>query len=259
MITDLLLVVDFEPGVVRRFLFDDVIVNGAWVTLQVAVLAQIIGVVLGLSFALMRVSQNGVLRFVAGFYVWFVRGTPALLQLLILYFGLPQLVDNQQFTTELTAFRAAIIAFGINEGAYMTEIVRAGILSVETGQMDAARSLGMTQMQAMRRVVLPQAMRVVVPPTGNEFIAMLKNSSLAFTIGLVELTGAARLIYSVNFKFMELLVVAAIWYLAFTTVFALLQGEIERMLAIGDRERPRTLLSRLIDLLSGKRGTEMVA
>jgi polar amino acid transport system permease protein len=172
---------------------------------------------------------------------------------LILYFGIPQLFDNQTVTTELTAFRAAIIAFGINEGAYMTEIMRAGILSVESGQMDAAKSLGMTQLKAMRRIVLPQALRVVVPPSGNEFIALLKNSSVAFTIGLVELTGAANLIYSVNFKIMELLVVAAIWYLIIVTVFSLLQAEVERALSIGDRDRPQTLFSRMSDMMAGRR------
>jgi len=247
------LAIDFEFGVVREYMFNDVILEGVWITLQVAILAQVIGVVLGVLFALMRVSGSRVLGVLAGIYVWIFRGTPALLQLLILYFGIPQLFDNQTVTTELTAFRAAIIAFGINEGAYMTEIMRAGILSVESGQMDAAKSVGMTQLQAMRRIVLPQAMRVVVPPTGNEFIALLKNSSVAFTIGLVELTGAANLIYSVNFKIMELLVVAGIWYLIIVTVFSLIQVEIERAFAIGDRERPQTLFSRMSDMMAGRR------
>ncbi|MEO7665551.1 MAG: amino acid ABC transporter permease [Dehalococcoidia bacterium] len=247
------LAIDFEFSVVREYLFNDVVLEGVWITLQVAVVAQIIGVVLGVLFALMRVSGNRVLQFAAGFYVWLFRGTPALLQLLILYFGIPQLFDNQTLTTELTAFRAAIIAFGINEGAYMTEIMRAGILSVESGQMDAARSVGMTQLQAMRRVILPQAMRVVVPPTGNEFIALLKNSSVAFTIGLVELLGAVNLIYSVNFKIMELLVVAGIWYLVITTVFSLAQAEIERMLSSGAQDRPQTIFSRMLDLMGSRR------
>lgn len=222
-------------------------------TLQVAALAQFLGIVLGVVFALMRTARHPVPRVVAGFYVWFFRGTPVLLQLWILYFGLPQMINNQSFTNELTAFRAAVIALGINEGAYMTEIVRAGIISVEGGQMDAAKSVGMTQMQAMRFVILPQALRVAIPPTGNEFIAMLKNTVLAATIGLVELLGASRLIYSVNFKFMELLVVAAIWFLAFTTVFSILQAELERALAVGDRERPQTLFSRVVDLMGGRR------
>lgn len=248
-----MLAIEFEFGEVREFLFNEQIVRGAWMTVKISVLAQLIGITLGLVFALMQISKNWAPRFASGFYIWFFRGTPALLQLFILYFGLPQLIDERSFTTELTAFRAAIIAFGVNEGAYMTEIVRAGIQSVEPGQMDAAKSLGMTQMQAMRRVILPQALRVVVPPTGNEFIAMLKNSSLAATIGLIELLGASRLIYSVNFQIMELLVVAAIWYLAFTTVFSILQAELERALTMGDRERPETLFSRVMTLMQGRR------
>ena len=248
------LAVDFEWDVVWRYLFNPLIREGAWRTIQVAVAAQVLGVMLGLVFALMRISRNPVTNAFAGFYVWFFRGTPVLLQLFILYFGIPQLFDNQTLTLELTAFRAAILAFGVNEGAYMSEIVRAGILSVEAGQMDAAKSLGMTQLQAMRRVILPQALRVVVPPTGNEFIAMLKNTSLASAISLVELLQGSTLIYSTNFKFMELLVVAAIWYLAMTSVFSLLQAELERRLAVGERERPETLFSRMLTIIGGRRG-----
>jgi len=249
----MILALDFEVDVVWRFLFNEEIRRGAWTTLQVAVIAQIAGVALGLLFAVMRVSRNPLPRFVAGFYVWFFRGTPVLLQLYILYFGIPAFVNNPTLTEELTKFRAAIIAFGINEGAYMTEIVRGGILSVESGQMDAARSLGMTNLQAMRHVVLPQAIRVVIPPTGNEFVAMLKNTSLASAIGLFELLYAAQNIYSVNFRFMELLVVAAIWYLAFVTVFSILQAELERALAAGERERPETLFSRALAIMGGRR------
>ena len=246
------LALDFEFDVVRRYLFHDLIIDAAWITLQVAVISQVVGITLGIGFAVMRTSKNPIARGVSGFYVWFFRGTPVLLQLFILYFGLPQLIDDVSFTRELTAFRAAIIAFGLNEGAYMTEIVRAGILSVESGQMDASKSLGMTQLQAMRRIILPQALRVVVPPTGNEFIAMLKNTSLASAIGLVELLHRTNLIYSTNFKFMELLVVAAIWYLAMTTVLSLIQAEIERKLAVGERDRPETLFSRIAALTGGR-------
>src|SRR3989337_599055 len=246
--------IDFEWDAVGRFLWNPLIREGAWRTLQVAVLAQVLGIALGGLFALMGMSRNPFGRVFAGFYFWFFRGTPALLQLYILYFGVPQLFDNPTLTTELTAFRAAIIAFGVNEGAYMTEIVRSGILSVEAGQMDAAKSLGMTQLQAMRHVVLPQALRVVVPPTGNEFIAMLKNTSLASAISLVELLQGSTLIYSTNFKFMELLVVAAIWYLAMTSVFSLLPAELERALSVGERERPETLFSRALTLMGGRRG-----
>ena len=248
------LAVDFEWDVVWRYLFNPLIREGAWRTIQVAVLAQLLGVLLGLTFALLRTSHNPLANGLAGFYVWFFRGTPVLLQLFILYFGIPQLFDNQTLTQELTAFRAAVIAFGINEGAYMTEIVRAGILSVEAGQMDAAKSVGMTQFQAMRRIILPQALRVIIPPTGNEFIAMLKNTSLASAISLVELLYASNLIYSSNFKFMELLVVAAVWYLVMVSIFSLLQAELERALTISERERPETLLSRMVAIIgSGRR------
>jgi polar amino acid transport system permease protein len=233
--------IDFDPEVVRRFLFNPVILEGARTTIIVALLAQALGLFLGLVSALMRMSKNPLVSTPANFYVWFFRGTPLLVQLLFWYNGIPQLFDNPDITRELTSFRVAIFALGVNEGAYMTEIVRAGIESVETGQMDAAKSLGMTQGMAMRRVILPQAMRVVLPPTGNEFISMLKNSSLCLVIALVELLNSARSIYVTNLKVMELLVVASIWYLGMTTVFSILQAELEARLAIGVRERPRTL------------------
>jgi polar amino acid transport system permease protein len=242
------LAIDFEWGQVREYLWNPIIREGAWRTLQVSILAQIIGILLGVILALMQGARNPVPRVFSGFYVWIFRGTPALLQLFILYFGIPQLFDNQTLTNELTAFRAAVIAFGLNEAAYMSEIVRSGILSVDRGQMDAAKSVGMTNLQGMRRVVLPQAIRVMIPPTGNEFIAMLKNSAIASTIGLVELTLAARQIYAVNFDIMELLVVAAIWYLAFTTIFVIIQAEVERFITIDERDRKQTLLSRVIGI-----------
>jgi polar amino acid transport system permease protein len=245
------LALDFEWDVVGEFLWNPIIREGAWQTLQIAVLAQVIGIALGAGLAVMATSRNFVARGFVGSYVWLFRGTPVLLQLFILYFGVPQMFDSPRLTEELTAFRAAIIAFGLNEAAYMAEIVRSGILSVEGGQMDAAKSLGMTQMQGMRHVVLPQALRVVVPPTGNEFIAMLKNSSLASAIGVAELLLASRLIYTTNFKIMELLVVAGIWYLAFTTVFSLLQAELERLLSVSERDRPETLFSRAISVMGG--------
>jgi len=238
---------DFDPSVVWRFLFNSVILEGARTTIIVAIFAQALGLFLGLVSALMRMSKNPLLSVPANFYVWFFRGTPLLVQLLIWYVGVPQLFDNPDVTRALTSFRVAIFALGVNEGAYMTEIVRAGIESVEAGQMDAAKSLGMTHGKAMRRVILPQALRVILPPTGNEFIAMLKNSSLCFVIALVELTNASRSIFSVNFKVMELLVVASIWYLVMTTAFSLLQAELEARLAVGLRERPRTLFGRMTE------------
>lgn len=244
---------DFDPQIVWRFFFNSVILEGAQRTLIVAIAAQALGVVLGLVSALMRMSKNPLLNVPANFYVWFFRGTPLLLQLLFWYNGVPQLFDNPDLTRQLTSFRVAIFALAVNEGAYMTEIVRAGIESVEAGQMDAAKSLGMTYAMAMRRIVLPQALRVVVPPTGNEFIAMLKNSSLAYAIGLVELLSASRAIYSVNFKVLELLAVASIWYLVMTTAFSLVQAELEARLAVGVRERPPTLFGRMTEAFGAAR------
>jgi len=238
--------IDFDPHVVWRFLFNSVILEGAQRTLIVALIAQVLGVGLGVVSALMRMSKNPLISGPANFYVWFFRGTPLLIQLLFWYNGIPQLFDNPDITRELTSFRVAIFALGVNEGAYMTEIVRAGIESVEKGQTDAAKSLGMTYAMTMRRIILPQAFRVILPPTGNEFIAMLKNSSLAFAIGLVELSNAARSIYSVNYNVMELLAVASIWYLVMTSVFSLIQAELESRLAVG-QNRPPTLFGRMTE------------
>jgi polar amino acid transport system permease protein len=239
--------IDFHPDVVWRFLFNAVILEGAQRTLVVALIAQVLGVALGVVSALMRMSKNPLLSGPANFYVWFFRGTPLLIQLLFWYNGVPQLFNNPDITRELTSFRIAIFGLAVNEGAYMTEIVRAGIESVEGGQMDAAKSLGMTYATSMRRIILPQAFRVILPPTGNEFIAMLKNSSLAFAIGLVELSNAARSIYSVNYNVMELLVVASIWYLVMTSIFSLLQAELESRLSVGQKNRPPTLFGRMTE------------
>ena len=250
---DVFLAIRFDPGLIPEYLFNDVILRGVRNTLQVTVLAMLIGTLLGIGLGVMRVSSNPLLGGLSGFYVWFVRGTPVLIQLLVIHNGLPQMVGSREFTLFLTPFRSALITFTINEAAYMAEIVRGGIQAIEPGQMDAGKSLGMTNLQAMRRVILPQALRVVIPPTGNEFIAMLKNTSIAFVIGFVELTSASRLIYAVNFKVMELLVVASIWYLAMTTTFSLLQAELEARLAIVKRERAVPLTSRVLRAIGSGR------
>jgi polar amino acid transport system permease protein len=176
-----------------------------------------------------------------------------ILQLLLVYFGLRQLIDEDIFRDNWTRWRAAVITFGLNEAAYMAEIARGGIQSVESGQMDAAKSLGMTNFQALRRIILPQALRVIVPPTGNEFIAMLKNTSVAFAIGVVELLNAAKIQAARNFKPMELYTVAAFWYLVLVSIFSLLQAELERALTVSERERPETLFSRALTVLGGRR------
>jgi polar amino acid transport system permease protein len=233
------LLFEVEYSAVREYLFRDIIVRAAWNTLRVAVLAQIFGVALGVLAAVVRNLRVPVASQAATIYVWLFRGTPLLLQLLFWFFALPQLgpgdfsvgpFDYQREWLILSPFQAALIGLAVNEGAYMSEIVRAGIESIERGQMDAAKALGMTNVQAMRFVILPQALRVVVPPTGNEFIAMLKNSSLASVVSYPELLFVVRGQYSRNFLIFELLTVAAIWYLFFTTVFSLMQAELEARL-----------------------------
>jgi polar amino acid transport system permease protein len=250
---DVFLAIRFDGGAVTDFLFNSVILRGIRGTMEITVLAMLFGILLGIALGVMRVSHSRLLAGLSAFYVWFIRGTPVLIQLLVVANGLPQMVGSRDFTLFLTPFRAAVMTFTVNEAAYMAEIVRAGIQAIEPGQMDAAKSLGMTNLQAMRRVILPQALRVVIPPTGNEVIAMLKNTSIAFAVGFVELTNAARLIYAVNFKVMELLVVASIWYLAATTAFSVVQAELEARLAIVERERAIPLTTRVLRALSGGR------
>jgi len=252
---DIVLAVRFDFGTVADFLFDPIILRALRETMTIALLAMAIGIGLGLVLGVMRVSRNPVASITAGLYVWFWRATPVVLQLLLMYFGLRQLIEEDIFRDHWTRFRVAVITFGLNEAAYMAEIVRAGIRSVEAGQMDAARSLGMTNLQALRRIVLPQAFRVMVPPTGNEFIAMLKNTSVAFAIGVVELLNAAKIQSARNFKVMELYTVAAFWYLVVVTGFSFLQAEVERVLAAGERERPETLFSRAMAAMGGRRVT----
>ncbi len=249
---DCMLAVRFDFDTVGDFLFDPIILRALRETLIIASLAMVLGAVLGLVLGVMRVSRNPFAAGVSGLYVWFWRATPVVLQLLLMYFGLRQMIEYDIFRDNWTRFRVAVITFGLNEAAYMAEIVRAGIRSVEPGQMDASRSLGMTNLQAMRRIILPQALRVMVPPTGNEFIAMLKNTSVAFAIGVVELLNAAKIQAADNFKSMELYTVAAFWYLVVVTGFSLVQAEVERVLAAGEREQPETLFSRVIDLIGSR-------
>jgi polar amino acid transport system permease protein len=251
---DWLLAIRFDFDTVGDFLFHPIILRAMRETLYIAALAMVLGVVLGIVLAVMRVSRNPLLSTFASLYVWFWRATPVVLQLLIVYFGLRQLIEDDLFRDNWTRWRAAVITFGLNEAAYMAEIVRGGIQSVESGQMDAAKSLGMTNLQAMRRIILPQAFRVIIPPTGNEFIAMLKNTSVAFAIGVVELLNAAKIQAAQNFKVMELYTVAAFWYLVLVSIFSLLQAEVERAFAASERERPETLLSRAIRIVGTTRG-----
>jgi polar amino acid transport system permease protein len=250
---DWLLTIRYDLDTVGDFLFSPIILRAMRQTLYIALLAMVLGMGLGVLLAVMRVSRNPLISGVAGIYVWFWRATPVILQLLIVYFGLRQVISDDIFRDNWTRFRAAVITFGLNEAAYMAEIVRGGIQSVEAGQMDAAKSLGMTNLQALRRIILPQAFRVIIPPTGNEFIALLKNTSVAFAIGVVELLNAAKIQAARSFKVMELYTVAAFWYLVMVSIFSLGQAELERVMAVSERERPQTLLSRALSAMGGRR------
>jgi polar amino acid transport system permease protein len=247
----------FEWGVVGEYLFDERILEGVRLTIELTVIAMVIGVVLGIVLAIMRLSLNPLVSGASWLYIWFFRGTPVLVQLLFWYniaalypkigLGVPfgPAVVHADANKLITPFTAAILGLGLNEGAYMAEIVRAGIISVPPGQSDAARSLGMTRLQTMRRIVLPQAMRVIIPPTGNETISMLKTSSLASVIAVADLTYAAQTIYSANFKTIQLLIVASFWYLALTSVLYVGQGYLERYYGRGTRSDLPTAWQRI--------------
>jgi polar amino acid transport system permease protein len=236
-----------DVGDVRKYLFNPLILKGLRNTILLSVLAQLVGIGLGLFFAVARLTRNPPLRVVSSFYIWFFRGTPVLVQLFFWFNGVPSVFHNLTiavpfthvvlFTTPMvkfmTPFMAALLGLGLNEGAYMAEIVRAGIVSVDEGQTEAAHALGMTQAITMRRVVLPQAMRVIVPPTGNEFISMLKTSSLATVVAYGELLQRAGDIYSTNLKVLPLLVVTSIWYLVLTSIASVGQYFIEKRFARG--------------------------
>ena len=247
--------------VVKEFFFSPVLVKGLGNTVLITVMAIVMGLALGVVFAIMRLSKNPVTNVVASAYIWLFRGTPVYLQLLI-WFNLALVFPTVnlgfwqgRMVDVMTPFLAALLGLGINEGAYMTEIVRGGILSVDRGQLEAASTLGMPRLQAMRRIVLPQAMRVIIPPIGNEFIGLLKTSSMASTIAFTELLHRAQLIYFVNSKVIELLIVAAGWYMVIVTVFTVIQIQVEKRFSRGQsHEPPPTWLQLLWRNLLARRG-----
>lgn len=224
---------------VGEYLTFETILEGMGNTLLISVLSMTIGVVLGVVLAIMRLSDNPVLRTVSWLYIWIFRGTPVLVQLMI-WFQLALIFPKfnvgfyeDDMINVMTPFLAALLGLGLNEAAYMAEIIRAGIQSVDEGQSEASHALGMSKSKTMRRVVLPQAMRVIIPPTGNEFINLLKTSSLASVVQYNELLKRASDIYGSNLQVMELLFVAAIWYLVLTSIFSVGQFYLERHYAKG--------------------------
>lgn len=233
----------YHWGTVWQFLFRAEVLQGVLLTVIMAILAQLVGSLIGLALYFLRRSRLRVFRGLGQAYVWFFRGTPLLVQIVFLYNFLPiihiarPLINTHLFRhlgfvdeTPLDGFIAALVALSFNEGAYMAEIVRAGIDAIDPGQMEAARSLGMTSWQGMRRIVLPQALRVIVPPLGNEFNSMLKSTSLAFTIGVFELLAAAQASAFSSGAVLEALTAAALWYLLLTTLWSFIQANVERRL-----------------------------
>jgi polar amino acid transport system permease protein len=250
----------FQWGIVGHYFTSSRILSGLVVTLELTAASMAIGIVLGVVLAVMRLSPNPLVSGSSWVYIWLFRGTPVLVQILLWYniaalyprfsLGIPFGPTFAHFDASvlITPFVAGMLALGLNEGAYMAEIVRAGIISVDEGQTEAAQSLGMTRLLTMRRIVLPQAMRVIVPPTGNETISMLKTTSLVSVIALPhpELLYASQLIYSVNYRTIQLLIVASLWYLIVTTVLTIGQYYLERHFGRGaTRELPATPLQRL--------------
>jgi polar amino acid transport system permease protein len=243
----------FQWDVVNQYLWDVSIGRGLWVTLKLTAVSMLIGIIFGLVLAVMRLSGNAVVNGAAFVYVSAFRGTPLLVQLLFWYniaalypkitFGLPFVaLDANSIVTPMTA---AILGLALNEAAYMSEIVRAGILSVDQGQSEAASALGLSRAQTLRRIVLPQAMRVIIPPTSNETIGMLKTTSLVSVLAVSDLLYSAQIIYSRNFQTIPLLIVASIWYLVVTTLLTIGQYYVERHFARGNRALPPTPVERL--------------
>lgn len=233
---------------VAQYFTAEAILSGLGRTLILTFIGMATGIIIGVVMAVMRLSPVPVLASVSWLYIWFFRGTPLLVQIIFWYnlasllptisLGIPFVGPtfwSGDTNTLVTPFAAAILGLGLNEGAYMAEIVRGGIQSVDHGQREAAKALGMTEARSMRRILLPQAMRVVIPPTGNQLISMLKSSSLVSVTSLPELLYASQLIYQQTFQTIPLLIVASIWYLIITSILTVGQYYLERRYARGSR------------------------
>jgi len=232
---------NFQWPIVGKYLFNPEIMRGVALTVQLTISCEAIGIALGIVIALMRLSENKLLAYSAQVYIVSFRGTPALVQLIFWFnlsalfpaitIGLPFL-GIHFFTVDANALITPVVAanlgLGLCEGAYMAEIVRSGILSVDSGQQEAAAAVGMTRAQTMRKVILPQALRVIIPPTGNQIIGMLKYTSLASVISVTELLSSAELIYTRTYETIPLLIVASLWYLALTTLLTAGQRFLEQ-------------------------------
>jgi polar amino acid transport system permease protein len=249
---------------VWEYLFARKILDGVVVTVEISVLATALGLVLGVVLAVMKLTHNPVLSWLVGSYIWFFRGTPVLVQLIFWYnlaFLFPDITLRIPFTQigmrwdtndVMVGFNAAILGLGLNLAAYFAETVRAGIQAVDKGQGEAASATGMTSMQRMRIIILPQALRIIIPPTANEFISMLKTTSLVYVVAGHDLMTNASQIYKQNNLVMELLIVASLWYMVLTAIATYLQGRLEaRFGSEPFRRTGRRPLERLVGFASG--------
>lgn len=228
---------DFDSHFFFQILFSTAFIWPAILVIEITLVSQTAGIILGFPLALGRMSRNPLFKLPVDLYLWVFRGTPLILQILFIYDGTAELFNNPPFLYPITrnAVVAGCLALALNEAAYMTEIIRAGLQAVDPGQVDAAKALGMTRWQVMRRIVIPQAMRIIVPPTFNEYINMSKNTSLLVIMGgVAELLYTAQAFYSANFRVFEALGVAAIWYLIITSFLTRIQSTIEKR--FGERQ-----------------------
>ncbi|MCG8964350.1 MULTISPECIES: amino acid ABC transporter permease [Streptomyces] len=240
-------------GTIPEYFFDDRILDGVWNTLVLTVLSMVIGIAGGILLAVMRLSKNPVTSSVAWFYIWFFRGTPVLVQLFV-WFNLGLVFEyinlgpiyKDYWSSFMTPLLTALLGLGLNEAAYMAEICRAGLLSVDEGQTEASHALGMSHTKTLRRIVIPQAMRVIVPPTGNEVINMLKTTSLVSAVQFYDLFKQAQDIGQNAGSPVEMYFLAAAWYLIMTSILSVGQYYVERYYARGSsRSLPPTPLQRL--------------
>lgn len=240
----------FGWATVLEYLFNPQILAGAGLTILLTVVSMTAGILLGIVLAIMRLAKNPTYSAVARGFIWFFRGTPLLVQLIFWYniaalypvialglpFGGPSIVIGEA-NVLITPLGAALLGLSLNEAAYMAEIIRSGIQSVDEGQKDAGRAVGMTESKLMRRVVMPQAMRIVIPPTGNQVISMLKGTSLVSVLAISDLLYSAQIIYALNYQTIPLLLVACVWYLAMTSVLSVFQGMLEARYGKGFQPR----------------------
>src|ERR1700675_361989 len=228
---------DFCSHFFFQVLFSTAFIWPAILVIEITLVSQTAGIILGFPLALGRMSRNPLFKLPVDLYLWIFRGTPLILQILFIYDGTAEIFNNPPILYPITrnAIVAGTLALALNEPAYMTEIIRAGLQAVDSGQVDAAKALGMNRWQVMTRIVIPQAMRIIVPPTFNEYINMSKNTSLLVIMGgVAELLYTAQAFYSANFRVFEALGVAAIWYLLITSFLTAIQSAIERR--FGERQ-----------------------